>query len=241
MTAAVASAPTATPVASWLTAGEAKAAAAQVAPGHIVDVDNRPTGLRYDVTLRHQDGTYTVVEVDAPTGRVVHTALADHRIEPRPTRTQPEAGIQERPPVRSTAMVSIKIAAAAAVAAAGIGLGAYSLGSAAGADVPQASPAAHETTSTPPAPGAAVAPAPASATSAARPTTSAALTLDQAEAVAARAASAPGRVVTWDEDSEPTGLRYDVTLLHANGSTTDVEVDAVTGRVTDIQHDDNRD
>jgi len=78
VTAAVAPTPTETPIASWLTAGEAKAAAAQVAPGDVVDVHSRPTGLRYDVTLRHQDGTYTVDEVDAPTGRVVHTALADH-------------------------------------------------------------------------------------------------------------------------------------------------------------------
>jgi uncharacterized membrane protein YkoI len=30
------------------------------------------------VTLRHQDGTYTVVEVDASTGRVVRAELADH-------------------------------------------------------------------------------------------------------------------------------------------------------------------
>jgi hypothetical protein len=33
------------------------------------------------------------------------------------------------------------------------------------------------------------------------------------------------------------GLRYDVTLLHDDGSTTDVEVDTVTGRVTSIDHD----
>jgi len=78
VTASVAPAPTETPVSSWLTPGEATAAAAQVAPGDVVNVASRPTGLRYDVTLRHQDGTYTVVEVDAPTGRVVHTELADH-------------------------------------------------------------------------------------------------------------------------------------------------------------------
>jgi len=138
-------------------------------------------------------------------------------------------------------MVSIKVAVAAAVAAAGIGLGAYSVGSASGADIPQGSPAAQETTPTPPSPGGEVAHVPTPATSPARPTTSTALTLEQAKAVAARAASAPGRVVEWKEDSEPTGLRYDVTLLHADGSTTDVEVDTVTGRVTSIQHDDNRD
>jgi uncharacterized membrane protein YkoI len=53
------------------------------------------------------------------------------------------------------------------------------------------------------------------------------LTLDEATAVAAQVA--PGRVVEWDEDHEPTGLRYDVPLLHDDGSTTEVEVDAVTG------------
>jgi hypothetical protein len=78
VTAAVTPTPAETPVSSWLTAGEAKTAAAQVSPGDVVDVDSRPTGLRYDVTLRHQDGTYTVVEVDAPTGRVVRAELADH-------------------------------------------------------------------------------------------------------------------------------------------------------------------
>jgi uncharacterized membrane protein YkoI len=56
--------------------------------------------------------------------------------------------------------------------------------------------------------------------------------------VAAKAA--PGRVVEWDEDNEPTGLRYDITLLHADGTSTDVEVDTVTGRVTSIDHDDDR-
>jgi hypothetical protein len=76
--ASVTPAPAGTPASSWLTVDEAKTAAAQVAPGDVVDVESRPTGLRYDVTLRHQDGTYTVVEVDAPTGRVVRAELADH-------------------------------------------------------------------------------------------------------------------------------------------------------------------
>jgi uncharacterized membrane protein YkoI len=137
-------------------------------------------------------------------------------------------------------MVSIKVIVAAAVAA-GIGLGAYSLGSASGADIPQVSPAAQETTPTPPTPGEEVPPVPAPATGPARPATPAPLTLEQAKAVAAKAAPAPGRVVEWDQDNEPTGLRYDVTLLHGDGSTTDVEVDTVTGRVTSIKHDDNRD
>jgi|1185.fasta_scaffold11940_3 uncharacterized membrane protein YkoI len=78
VTAAVAPTPAGTPASSWLTEGQAKTAAAQVSPGDVVDVASRPTGLRYEVTLRHQDGTYTVVEVDAPTGRVVRAELADH-------------------------------------------------------------------------------------------------------------------------------------------------------------------
>jgi hypothetical protein len=78
VTAAAAPTPAETPASSWLSVDEAKTAAAQVAPGDVVDVDSRPAGLRYDVTLRHQDGTYTVVEVDAPSGRVVRTELADH-------------------------------------------------------------------------------------------------------------------------------------------------------------------
>jgi uncharacterized membrane protein YkoI len=65
------------------------------------------------------------------------------------------------------------------------------------------------------------------------------LTLDEATAVAVEAA--PGRVIEWDEDPEPTGLRYDLTLLHDDGTTTDVEVDTVTGQVTSIDHDDDRD
>jgi uncharacterized membrane protein YkoI len=113
----------------------------------------------------------------------------------------------------------------------GIGLGAYSLGSASGADVPQvprlgvASTAATTPTT--------AAPAPAGAP------TSSPLTLDEATAVAAQVA--PGRVVGWDEDREPTGLRYDITLLHDDGSTTDVEVDTITGQVTSINHDNDWD
>ena len=62
---------------------------------------------------------------------------------------------------------------------------------------------------------------------------------DQATAVATQLA--PGRVIKWDEDHEPTGLRYDITLLHDNGSTTDVEVDTVTGQVTSVDHDNDGD
>jgi hypothetical protein len=65
------------------------------------------------------------------------------------------------------------------------------------------------------------------------------LTLDQAEAIAVQAA--PGRVVEWGQDQEPTGLRYEVTVLHDDGSSTEVEVDTVTGQVTSVDHDNDRD
>jgi uncharacterized membrane protein YkoI len=69
--------------------------------------------------------------------------------------------------------------------------------------------------------------------------TAVALTLDEAKAVALKVA--PGRVVEIDDDVEATGLRYDVTILHDDRTSTDVEVDTVTGEVTSIQHDDDRD
>jgi hypothetical protein len=116
----------------------------------------------------------------------------------------------------------------------GIGLGAYSLGAASGPDIPQFPRigAATNTALPTPAEGSA-SPAPAEGSA------SAPLTLEEATAVAAQVA--PGRVVEWDEDHEPTGLRYDVKLLHDDGSTTDVEVDTVTGQVTSINHDNDGD
>jgi hypothetical protein len=98
----------------------------------------------------------------------------------------------------------------------GIGLGAPRLWSASGADTPQA-------------PRAAPAEAPASSR----------LTRDEATAVAAQVA--PGRVVEVDEDNEPTGLRYDVTLLHEDGTATQVEVDAATGRIVSTKLDNDWD
>jgi uncharacterized membrane protein YkoI len=121
--------------------------------------------------------------------------------------------------------------AVAVVAAAAVGLGAYSLGSTVEAATPQTL-AAQET---------AAIPRPAEERGTAEPAASSPLTLEEAQAVAARAASAPGRVIEWDEDDEPTGLRYDVTLLHDDGTTTDVEVDTVTGQVTSVDHDTDRD
>jgi hypothetical protein len=128
--------------------------------------------------------------------------------------------------------------AAAAAVGTGIGLGAYSLGAASGTDIPQFPRvgAATNTALPTPADGSAVpTPAEGSASAPAEGSASAPLTLEQATAVAVQVA--PGRVVEWDEDHEPTGLRYDVKLLHDDGSTTDVEVDTITGQVTSINHD----
>jgi uncharacterized membrane protein YkoI len=109
----------------------------------------------------------------------------------------------------------------------GIGYGAYTLGSAAGSDTvtfPRAASATATGTGTGTVSG------PSAEASGSSP-----LTIDQAMEIAV--AAAPGRVIEWDEDHEPAGLRYDVTLLHDDGSTTDVEVDTVTGQVTSIDHD----
>ena len=121
----------------------------------------------------------------------------------------------------------------AVTVATGVAFAAYTLGSSAGAnssDLPLIVPATTSSTVTDPG-------APDTPTS--EPAASSPLTLDQATAVATQLA--PGRVIKWDEDHEPTGLRYDITLLHDNGSTTDVEVDTVTGQVTSVDHDNDGD
>jgi uncharacterized membrane protein YkoI len=128
----------------------------------------------------------------------------------------------------------------AVAAGTGIALGAYSLGSASGAE-PARTPhtaAAAATASAPPSAtssAAAETPEATATTSAAAP-----LTLDQAKAVATRAAGG-GRVVEASEDNEPTGLLFDVTVLHPDGSATKVEVDAATGRIVSIKQDDHWD
>ncbi len=118
--------------------------------------------------------------------------------------------------------------------ASGIGFGAYTLGSSAGANssyLPRVAAATADGQTEEPGAPATVSPSEAS--------TSSPLTLEEATAVATQVV--PGRVLQWDEDLEPTGLRYDLTLLHDDGSTTDVEVDTVTGRVTSIDHDNDGD
>jgi hypothetical protein len=135
-----------------------------------------------------------------------------------------------RPSASSRRVIGVGLAVAVGT---GIGLGAYTLGSAAGTDTVYFPRAGSATTTASPTP----AEAPASLTPPEAPASP--LTLDEATAIAVEAA--PGRVIQWDEDHEPTGLRYDVTLLHDDGSTTDVEVDTVTGRVTSIDHDNDGD
>ena len=122
---------------------------------------------------------------------------------------------------------------------AGIGLGAPSLLSA--SDTPQGPryQAAATTATTATAPATAPASAPAAAAAPANAPAPSPLTLEEAKAVAAQVA--PGRVVEWDQDNEPTGLRFDVTLLHDDGSTTEVEVDTITGQVTSVNHDNDLD
>jgi len=124
------------------------------------------------------------------------------------------------------------------VAAAGIAFGAFHLGSAAGADqtpFPRGVQVASTTGASgdpvvPEAPGSTAAP------SSPAPSSPAPLTIDQAKAIAVEAAGG-GRVVEWDEDTEPTGLQFDVTVLLADGTSTDVTVDAATGQVVSIKHD----
>jgi uncharacterized membrane protein YkoI len=63
--------------------------------------------------------------------------------------------------------------------------------------------------------------------------------MDQAQAVALRAAGG-GRVVEASEDAdEATGLQFDFKVLHPNGSETKVDVDAATGRILRIEQDDH--
>ena len=149
-----------------------------------------------------------------------------------------------RSSVRSPRVIG---AAAAVVLGAGIGFGAYSLGSAAGANDSGLPPLGTSNSSSmdrsyvPSGSGDPTAPSTPTQPSASPETpAAAALTRDEAIAVAV-AAAPPGRVGVVTEDYEETGLRYDVTILHDNGTSTDVEVDTVTGQVTDFDHDDDWD
>ena len=128
------------------------------------------------------------------------------------------------------------VLAVAVTAGAGVGLGAAAIWSASGADAPQTlrAGAAESVVTTAPAPvPPGVQPAPVAAP-APLP-----LTLDEAKAVAGRVA--PGRIVEADEDDDPPARRFEVTLLHDDGTVTEVEVDAATGAVVSITSDDHWD
>jgi peptidase YpeB-like protein len=127
--------------------------------------------------------------------------------------------------------------AAAVAVGTGIGLGAASLLSPSGAaPLPPRLDSITSPASGPDVPALPGTAAPYPSSSPSSPSSpSAGLTLDDAKAVAAQVA--PGRVVEAKEDSEPTGLQYDVTLLHADGTATTVEVDAATGRIVSTETD----
>jgi len=135
-----------------------------------------------------------------------------------------------RPSVPGRRVAGVALAAAVGI---GIGFGAYTLGNAAGADTTVFPTVA----TTPAGPDGSDVPTTTPPTTPDEPPASP-LSLEEAQAIALEAA--PGRVVEWDEDQEPTGLRYDITVLHDNGTSTDVEVDTVTGQVTSIDHDNDQ-
>ena len=146
----------------------------------------------------------------------------------------------------------IAIAAAAVALTAGLGLGAATLASADGSaplayrgdstGLPSTDSAGPEGPATPttassqaeaPAPAPAEVPAPAPADAAAD-----GLTIEEATSIAVQ--FAPGRVVEVDQDRDfLSGLRYEFTVLHDNGTSTEVEVDADSGKVvaTDFDND----
>jgi len=147
--------------------------------------------------------------------------------------------------IRSSLTTKRVAGAALAVAlGTGLGLGAISMWSAQGATTAQAYRVDSGFPSTPsggpesPA-GSSSAPAPADAPAPAAVDSSDGMTtIEKAASIAL--AFAPGRVVEVDQDQDfPTGLRYDVTILHDNGTSTDVEVDAESGQIvsTDVDND----
>jgi hypothetical protein len=127
--------------------------------------------------------------------------------------------------------INRRVAAVAVAVSVGTGLGAGAVGllSVASADAPTTGTPTGATTGAPaPAPGPGPAPA-------AGP-----LTADQAAAVATQAS--PGRVTEVEQDAdEPTGLRYDVTVMHDDGTSTEIEVAAADGQILSTELDDDRD
>ena len=140
------------------------------------------------------------------------------------------------PMLRSSFSRRFLVLAASAVVGTGLGLGAVAVWATSGADAQQAPRLAAATAPVSrPMPAAPAAPAPAPAMAPA----SVPLTADQAQAVATQAS--PGTVLEVDQDTEPTGLVYDVKIQHADGTETKVEVDATTGQVISAQNEDTAD
>lgn len=136
--------------------------------------------------------------------------------------------------LRSSFSRRFLVLAASAVVGTGLGLGAVAIWATSGADAQQAPRLAAATApALRPQPAATAAPAPAMAPA------SVPLTADQAQAIATQAS--PGTVVEVDQDTEPTGLVYDVKIQHADGTETKVEVDATTGQVISAQNEDTAD
>jgi Peptidase propeptide and YPEB domain len=137
--------------------------------------------------------------------------------------------------------------AIAASVGAGLGIGATAVWSAAGADAQpttRSTPATGSSSTSAPSIGTpSVPPVPAMPSTPAAPTPTRSpfshLTVGGVPALAARVA--PGRVTEVTEDDDGPGLRYDVTVEQADGTSTDVEIDAATGRVLSITRDDGAD
>jgi hypothetical protein len=150
----------------------------------------------------------------------------------------------------------VLVAALALALGVGLGLGAVAVWAHSGAEAapairaqaaqvpdPATEPTAPEEAAVPaeePAPAPEPEVAPATPSASAEAPAAPQLTIKQVKAIALKHAPR-GRVVEVDDDVEATGLRYDVTILHANRTSTDVEVDATTGEVTEIDHDDDWD
>ena len=128
----------------------------------------------------------------------------------------------------------------AITAAAGLGVGTLSACSSGGAPSVRTVPAAATEPATP-TPATLTAPTSSTPTSSTPPTapTSATptgpLTADQASSIAVQAS--PGTVTDVEQDTEATGPVFDVTVQHADGTETKVEVDATTGQIISTETD----
>jgi len=145
----------------------------------------------------------------------------------------------------------IAIGAAAVALTAGLGLGAVTLASADdstplayrvdSSGIPSTDSGGPEGPATPTTASSqaeAPAPAPAEVPAPAPDAAADGLTIEEATSIAVQ--FAPGRVVEIDQDRDfLSGLRYEFTVLHDNGTSTEVEVDADSGKVvaTDFDND----